>query len=69
MDLYGSLGGMVTLEVTSAEPSAALDAICSASIPIYGAREEDELHVTFRIQRNNLKRVRKICSSSSSRAP
>lgn len=58
MDLWHSLGGMVALTLTSADPSAALTAFNSAGIVLHNVqKDEDDLRVRFFIRRQDYKKL------------
>ena len=60
MDLWHSLGGMVTVELVSADVPAALTAINRAGIPIYNSITKDEFTLQFSLDRRNFKKLRPI---------
>ncbi len=61
MDLWRSLNGMVQLELTSADPAAAISQINSAGIVIHNAnREDDDIVTRFAVRRQDYKRLRAL---------
>ena len=59
MDLWKSLNGMVQIELTSADPAAAISHINSAGIEIYDAKREDEDIITrFLVRRQDIKKLK-----------
>ena len=60
MDVWHSLGGMVTVELISADVPAALTAINRAGIPIYNSITKDEFTLLFSIDRKNFKKLKHI---------
>ncbi len=60
MDIWRSLSGMLTAEITSADPSAALTAIQSAAIPIYDIEKAGDLTIRFRLSRRDKKQLKSI---------
>ena len=61
MDLWKSLNGMVQIELTSADPAAAISQINTAGIRIYGAKREDgDIVSRFRIRRQDMKKLRAL---------
>ena len=61
MDLWKSLNGMVQIELTSADPAAAISQINTAGIGIYGAKREDgDIVSRFRIRRQDMKKLRAL---------
>lgn len=61
MDLWKSLNGMVQVELTSADPAAAISHINAAGIEIFGAQREDDNIVTrFSVRRQDIKKLRAL---------
>lgn len=60
MDLWRSLSGMVTVQITSADPAGALAQINRRGIELENVHFEDELTLSFGLKRQDLKAVRKI---------
>ena len=60
MDLWGSLNGSVSMEITSADVAGMLTALHERSIPLEHVQFRDELCCSFSIQRQHVKRVRSI---------
>lgn len=61
MDFWHSIGGMVTVSLTSASPAEVMSAVNQAGIPVYEAQiGEDELTVNFQLRRKDHKSVRYI---------
>lgn len=60
MDFWHSLGGMVTVELVSADVPGALTAINRAGIPIYNSTTMDEFTLYFSIDRRNFNKLKHI---------
>ena len=60
MDVWHSLGGMVTVELISADVPAALTAINRAGIPIYNSITKDEFTLHFSVDRRNFNKIKQI---------
>ncbi len=61
MDLWHSIGGMVALTLTSADPGGALSALNDAGIPLYKVTPgEDDLTVLFCVRRQDTYKLRRI---------
>ncbi len=58
MELMGSLGGMICLEVTSANVVQLLAAANEAGIPIFHAVSEDDLTARLHLRRQDLKKLK-----------
>ncbi len=67
MDIWNSLGGMVELELTSADPAGALRAINSAGITLYKTRQEGDLTLVFHLRRRDLRRLRALAEKRGER--
>jgi len=68
MDLWHSIGGMVALTLTSADPGGSLSALNDAGIPLYGvARGEDDLTVRFCVRRQDSYKLRRIVDKRGER--
>lgn len=61
MDLWKSLAGMVEVELTSAEPEAALGAISTRGIEIFRVEQKGELTMRFRIRRKDYGMLVALC--------
>lgn len=61
MDLWKSLAGMVEVELTSAEPEAALGAISTRGIEIFRVEQKGELTMRFRIRRKDYNMLAALC--------
>ena len=61
MTFWKSIGGLMELEIVSAEPEAALSAMNRQGIALYQVRHEKELVMRFSIQRSNYHYVEAIC--------
>lgn len=53
MDLWRSLNGMVTIQITSADPAGALSALHGRGIPMENVQLVDELTLRFQVQRQH----------------
>lgn len=60
MDIWHSLGGIVDVELISADIPAALTAISRAGIPLYNSETKDEFTIHFSIDRKNFKKLKHI---------
>jgi len=61
VDIWNSLGGMVQLQLTSADPAGTLTALNLAGIPLYGVEPgDDSLSVCFQIRRQDGRKLRRI---------
>lgn len=61
MDLWKSLGGMVEVSLTSADPAAALRAVSAAGITVYSAdRPETDITARFRIRRRDYRKLKAL---------
>ena len=67
MALWQSLGGTISVEITTADISSALTAIQNANIAIQDALFVDELTVHLQIQRKDWKNLRSICARRGDR--
>ena len=63
MELWRSLAGMVEVELTSADPSGALQAINARNVTVYNVERVGDLTLLFSIRRKNYRRLRKIAKS------
>ena len=61
MNLWRSLGGMVEVELTCADPGGAFDAINRREIPVYQVSQVSDLTVGFRIRRRDYKSLSTLC--------
>lgn len=61
MDLWKSLAGMVEVELTSAEPEAALGAVSTRGIEIFRVEQKGELTMRFRIRRKDYNMLAALC--------
>ena len=61
MDLWQSLGGMVEVSITCADPAGVITQLCNSGMTIFHTVEADALTVILRIQRRDLKTVRRFC--------
>ncbi|MCD7755073.1 MAG: sporulation protein YqfD [Firmicutes bacterium] len=62
MDLWHSLGGMVQVSLTSADPAAALTAIHASGIVLYEAVSTDEMTLRFRLSRRSYPALQRVAS-------
>ncbi|MBQ7817410.1 MAG: sporulation protein YqfD [Oscillospiraceae bacterium] len=61
MDLWKSLNGMVQMELTSADPAAAISQVNGAGIAIYGAdRADDDIKTRFYVRRQDVKKLKAL---------
>ena len=60
MELWNSISGMVTVELTGADVTKSLDILCKAEIDVYATQILDPLRVRFDISRASYKRVKSI---------
>lgn len=59
MDLWKSLGGMVEVSLTSADPAAALRSVSAAGITVFSAdRPEEDIAARFRIRRQDYRKLK-----------
>ena len=61
MGLIRSLAGMVTVELTSADPGAALAALAQRDIPVFDAEPVGELSLIFWIRREDYRAAARLC--------
>lgn len=61
MNLWNSLAGMLEVELTSAQPEGALEAISAAGISIFRLEQIDALTFSFRMFRSDLRRLSALC--------
>lgn len=61
MDLWKSLSGMMVVELTSAEPEAALGAVNTRGIEIFRVEQKGELTLRFRIRRKDHAALAALC--------
>lgn len=61
MDLWKSLAGMVEVELTSAEPEAALGAVSTRGIEIFRVEQKGELTMRFRIRWKDYGMLAALC--------
>lgn len=61
MDLWQSIGGMLTAQLESADTGGAISQICDLGITLYDLTELDALNITFRIRRSDFARLRALC--------
>ena len=59
MGIFKSLGGMLTLELTSADTAGSLAAIANLGVPAFSVRSIDELTVRFQIPRSEYRKLKK----------
>ena len=67
MDLWKSLGGMVAIEITSADPAALLTAVHNAGIGIFQTVQKDDLTLRLHIQRTHYRVIKKLCERRGNR--
>ena len=67
MDMWRSLSGMVEVELTSADPAAALRAINAAGITVYNARQKGDLTLWFGLHRQAYRRLRTLTKKRGER--
>lgn len=60
MDFWKSLGGMLRVELTTADPAGTLGTINAAGITIYHAQQESDLVLRFGVQRQDYRRLRAL---------
>ena len=60
MGIFHSLAGMMEVELTSADPAAALRSISSAGIPTFQMRQDGELTLVFSVTRFDFRKLRKL---------
>ncbi len=58
MNIWNSLAGMVSLELTSADPSGALNLMQKNNIPVYDLENGEDLQLRFRILRRDHRKLR-----------
>ena len=63
MDFWGSVAGMVELELTSADVEGLLGKVNECGIVLYDLRFGDALTAAFRVRRRDYQRIRKLCAS------
>lgn len=61
MGPWKSAAGMLEVEVTSADPSGALDAASKAGIALFHARPSGELSVMLGLRRRDYRKMRRLC--------
>lgn len=64
MEFWRSIGGMVDMELTSAQPEALLEKLSRNGIELYALHFENELTCRFRIRRQDCRRAVRICRGS-----
>ena len=58
MDIWISMSGMVDVELTCADPAAAMSQLYQLGIPIYNAaREDEDIVVHFQVQRKDFRKL------------
>ena len=57
MDLWHSLNGMVTIQITSADPAGVITSLHGYGIPVDNVRFVDELTLHFQVPRQYRKQV------------
>ncbi len=62
MGIWNSLAGMVSLELTSADPSGALNLMQMKNIPVYDLQNGEALQLRFRILRRDYRKLRFLLS-------
>lgn len=67
MDFWRSVTGIVTVELTSADPAGALQAANAAGITLYNTRQMGDLTLRFDIHRADYRRLRKIAKKRGER--
>lgn len=67
MDLWRSLAGMMDVELTSAEPEAALEAINSAGIPLFHVQQDSPLTYRFYMFRKDYAYIARLCEKRGER--
>ena len=60
MDFWSSAVGITEVELTSAEPEQALQAINQENLPIFDIRFADSLTVTFRVSRADYRKLKEL---------
>lgn len=60
MDLWSRITGIVTVELTAAEPERILGAIAGSEISVFDVVHDGALRIVFRIRRSDLPQVEKI---------
>ena len=61
MSLWKSFGGMVEVELTSADIGSTLAAINGKNIRIFGLSAHGELTIRFQIQRKDYRKQGRLC--------
>ena len=61
MNLWHSLGGMAEAKLVSADPAGALEEISQQGIILQNVRQEQDLTLTFLLDRTDWKKLAKIC--------
>ena len=61
MDLWQSIGGMVSVCLESADTGCAISQICEFGIRVYDLSEIDALNIRFRVRRLDTKKLWKLC--------
>lgn len=67
MDMWRSLSGMVEVQLTSADPAGALQAINADGIEVFHARQEGDLTLRFSLRRTSFRRLRKLSEKRGER--
>lgn len=67
MDFWKSLGGMVEVTLTSADPAGAMRAVNDAGIPVFDVIWVDALSVQFRLRRRDHKQLRGLTEKRGDR--
>lgn len=60
MGLWKSIGGMLELEITSAEPEKTLDEITARGVTVYSARQVSYLTYRIRVCRSDYRKIRDV---------
>ncbi len=63
MDIFRSVSGMVEIQITSPDTTAAMERLVQAEIPVLSSKALDSIHITLVIPRAKLRRARSICQS------
>ena len=61
MDIWRSMAGMITLELTSAEPERTLAAIAASGVEICNVRQENALTYGFTVRRRDYAKIVALC--------
>ena len=61
MNLWRSIGGVIEVELTAAEPEKTLTAITASGIEVRDADRRKELVITFSVQRRDYHRLAELC--------